>query len=320
MNPWVQISVTVSVVMAVSFFGMADDRRLSMESQKVDAEGTVWDFSQSGRADRCPMYRSYGDTLVAEIYSGCRQWYGLRNDSAFYMGEETRFYKAVPETPIQTSAFGNPLLLGREDGGTRGVYCRTFALGQDGSYESLYPIRGRLVLAEGNAVSADAVTERRSFTEWLVSDSLPDGLKRTRETVRTRWFVAGDTLPVALQITENVLHNGRKVSSVTSAFIVPASEIAMNEESLREAVQDALDNARISLSGSMVRIEGDFPADVNLTLHISDIAGSRFHHEPLGATLNSELWEIPLPALPPGQYILTVSAGTPSNRKITVSI
>ncbi|WP_300905395.1 hypothetical protein, partial [uncultured Duncaniella sp.] len=61
---------------------MADDRRLSMESQKVDAEGTVWDFSQSERADRCPMYRSYGDTLVAEIYSGCRQWYGLRNDSA----------------------------------------------------------------------------------------------------------------------------------------------------------------------------------------------------------------------------------------------
>lgn len=320
MKTLLQIIVIPILFSSFPLHGEVEDRRLPMQSSKVDVEKTVWDFSLSEESVRTPLYRVYGDSLIAEVYAGGRQWYGLHNDSTFYLGEETRFYKTLVNEPIPTSAFNTPLLSGRIDYEAEGLYCKSFALGLDGNYESYYPVKGKLIIGEGHEFVADAVTECRRVVSWITTDTIPALLTKTQEFVRTRWFVAGDHLPIALQISETVLHDGHQISSETVTYCMRHDDIHKSEDDGREAINNAIANAQITVSGGIVRIEGDFPPDVELIMHVSNIAGSQFHQEPIGASFNGSLWEIPLPVLPPGQYILTISAGTPSNRKIPVTL
>lgn len=314
------IIAAILIIISISIHGFGKDRHLSLQSPVVDIESKIWDFSQTDESNIHPVYRTYGDSLISEIYNGCRHWYGFRNDSTFYLGEETRFYKTMLDTPVPTAAFANPQLIGADSCTAKGVYYKSFAIGHTGSYESIYPLAGRLFISSGKSINATAITEHRRIVSWLISDTLPEGITKTTEYFRTRWFVDGDPLPIALQYTENMLQNDRVISSASQAFIVSSEEINTDNTDDMTTLQQALDNADIAIADGTVRIKGDFPENTILTLFISNIGGNQFHQNPLTAAPNGIYLECRLPYMPPGQYILTISAGTPSSRKIVITI
>lgn len=294
----------------------AADRILMRRAVPVNTEEKVWDFSQNELTDRGVRYRLYGDSLMAEIYGGTKQLYELRGDTVRYIGEESRLMRLSPESPLLTSAFGGKAPQSILNENRTGHYCKTFALGQHGSYESSLPTAGILIAGNGYEIPVTAVTERRRFSEWMVSDSLAEAGETIRECVKTRWFTEGDMLPVAFQITENLIFNGRNIKTESEAFILPVEDLDLSDKLLEHIIQKSLDKAEIRVEDGYISIGGEFPPAVSLTLYISNIQGSSLHQIPVDMSDGDNIRQIEIPPMPSGQYILTVSAGTPVSRKV----
>ena len=124
-----------------------------------------------------------------------------------------------------------------------------------------------------------------------------------------------------MQITEKDFIQDKERSSETYAYHLVADDIPISDEIRRNTeIQQALDNADIVYENGIIIISGDFPTNTALTLYLSNIQGSRFHQQPLENRTDGFPTEFHLPDLPPGQYIVTVSAGTPTNRKVIINI
>jgi len=290
------------------------DRTLSYGTTEVDVDKNVWDFSKAEEIKDGPLYKMYGDTLITEIWNGCRQWYSILRDSVFYIGEESRFSKIEPDEPIPTSAFGNIWLSGIYEGKSNGIYYKTFTLGQHGSYESSLPIEGKIILSPQISISAKAVTECRRFVSWIRSDTIQGAVSSTNEIMRTRWFVNEDPIPVALQITEKTICNGKEMSVVSNTFVVNHDELDIKNNS--DEIKNAIDEADINVENGILKIEGDFPPYVSLNIYIANLNGNRFYQQSLDTVEGHNRWDISLPQLPAGQYILTVSSGGQGHRKV----
>ena len=298
------------------------DRELTVRSAPVDIKSNIWEFSQESSTSGMtyPFYRQYGDSLITEIWQNNRQWYTIKGDSAMYVGEETRFHKAFYETPIPTSAFGNIWLADDRAADARGRYYHTIELGQEGTYTSSLPVKGKIFFGE-TVIPAVAVTEIRKFTSHIGPDSITICSIGTKEVSRTRWFVDGDRLPVAMQITEKDFIQDKEISSETYAYHLVADDIPISDEIRRNTeIQQALDNADIIHENGSIIISGDFPTNTTLVLYLSNIQGNRFHQQPLEGITEGLTTQIYLPDMPPGQYIVTISAGTPTDRKVIINI
>ena len=170
------------------------------------------------------------------------------------------------------------------------------------------------MLAEGDTMPAVAVREIRSYHRWLVSATLP-GL--SREVTRTRWFLEGMRLPVVLQITDITSDSTGVLRSYTEAYRIDSNDL---EDILTPAdrLQQALRDADITVESGMVTVSGAFPEGTVLMLSISGLMGNGLMQREL--TCDGEgVCRMSLPSLNPGQYILTVSAGTPANRKVIIN-
>ncbi|MDE6267049.1 MAG: hypothetical protein K2M07_06860 [Muribaculaceae bacterium] len=291
------------------------DTRLGIRVSQVIPDADIWDFSRGEAIDDGPIYRSYGDTLLTEYFDGNRYWYRFQSDSAFYIGEESRLIKVVPQDTILTAAFGNHSLFGNKEEHGRGTFCRHIALGTTGEYKTMPPVYGKIVLAEGDSLPAIAVQERRKYNEWIGSDSLP-GL--SREVIRTRWFIEGVRLPVALQITDITGDSTRIINSYTVAYTVETDDLeSVIPEKLKE--ERALRNAAINVENGRITVQGSFPAGTGLTISIAGIMGNGLLQRQVETNDAGEC-TILLPSLSQGQYMLTISTRTPVSRKILFNI
>ena len=291
------------------------DVRLSKRSSAVDPESKVWDFSDGKDADDGPLYRVYGDTLLTEYFDGIRQWYGFRGDTTFYLGEESRLMKVLPQDTVFTAAFGNSSLFGVHAEHGRGMFCRQFPLGTDGIYRTELPVKGSLILSEGDTIEAVAVREMRSYQRWLNSDTLP-GMHR--ELMRTRWFIDGIRLPVALQITEITSDSTNVINSFTVAYTIDSGTLDL-QLTQEQIIDRALQNAEITVENGRVSIRGSFPEGTVLMLSVSGLMGNGLIQEELTAD-ETGVYDMTLPSLATGQYIITVSAGTPVSRKTVLNL
>ncbi len=316
----VQIIVFLCVISVVNAYGNTD-RWLSMEANTVDTENNKWYFTSISQSESSPFYRLYGDSLIAEIWDNVRQWYAIRGDSNLYLGEESGFHKAFSKNLLPTSAFGNIWLAGEELSVEKGHYYHTLELGQEGSYKCSLPVRGVMILEDNCIIPAVAITETREFKSHIGRDSLSAESSVSKDITRTRWFVEGDILPVAMQTTKKESIRGKEISSKTYTYLLDNTELPINEETVRGMqIQQALDNADITYENNVIRINGFFPSDTRLKLYISNFQGSLFHLEPIEVMAEGKNTEIRLPSLSSGQYIVTISADTPTGRKIIVNI
>lgn len=313
------IAITLSAVSIATAYGTVD-RRLSMETGIVDVKSNRWDFEGPLETDACPFYRMYGDSLIAEFWNGGRQWYAVRGDSVFYLGEETRYHKTLTQNPIPTAALGNMWLTGRDTTRTDGHYFHTYSLTQDGIYECTPPIKGEMIIGDDQTVPAVAVTESRKYTSYIWADSLHSTALISKEIHRTRWFIGDDPLPVAMQATIKEFSHGKEISSESKTFLIPMDDLLSMEETQIGKLQQALDNAEIIYNNGIIKIMADFPQSVRLQLYLSNIQGSVSYQDVLDVIPHSEDVIFRLPSFPPGAYLITLSAGTPTDKKFLINI
>lgn len=291
------------------------DTRLKCSVTPVESQRGIWDFSEQTLVDDGPVYRSYGDSLVAEYYDGVRQWYAFEGDSTFFLGSESRLMKILPNAPIPTSAFGNTILSGAYAESDTGRYCRYYRIGNKGAYRSYMPENVKITLAENDTINAMAVTETREYYQWFITDSVaPLHVTDTR----IRWFVAENPLPVALSIAEARGDSTNIISYHSVTYCIEGDEIRKLKFS-GDAVDKVLANSTITFHDGTLTIHGDFSADLQLSLFVTDIRGNLAYETTFITTGDNTVHE-QLPPLPPGQYVATVSAGTPVNCKAIITV
>lgn len=286
----------------------------------MDIGKMEWDFTSAVEAEDHPFYRTYGDSLVAEIHGGLRLWYELRSDSAFYMGEETRHYRSFPDIPIPTTSFTSLAMETSDSLRGAGLYCRTLAVDVRGSYESFWPVEGRMILDNDLSVKARAIIEKRASLSEIRSDTIPGLLMVERESTRTRWYLDGDPIPVAMQLTETTRQDDQEVSSESGTYVMDMDELMKLVGLRADEKQRALDEAEITVFRGTVTVRGCFPEGTVLVISVSDLEGMTLHCDPAPDTSDNGFFEFSLPHLPHGRYVLTVSAGTPSDRKLLINL
>lgn len=308
------------MISVINIYGNTD-RWLSMEADDVRSENNKWTFSSISPSKTSPLYKLYGDSLITEIWRGARQWYAIDEDSIVYIGEETRFHNVFFQRPIPTSAFGNRWHADEVLSKAEGHYYHSLELGLDGNYKSSLPIKGKIIIEENINFPATAVTETKEFTSHIGHSLSAAKSSVSRHISRTRWFIDGDILPVAMQITEKEFLHGKEISSETDTYLVDFSELPIYENFGKlKKIQQALDNVDIINENGKIIIKGNFPHNTILKLYMSNLQGNLFHQEPIEVIANVESTVIPIPHIATGQYIVTISAGTPTNRKIIITI
>ncbi|MCM1076945.1 MAG: hypothetical protein NC411_06260 [Bacteroides sp.] len=303
----------------------AEDRIFSLETMPVDVRSDMWDFSDTYDSELPLLFRMYViDSLMMEYWKGNRQWYKVKNDMVYYIGEWNRNHRTMLNRPVPTSAFGASLFSGRDSTDMTGHYCGTFEIDLGGTYECSKPIKGSLKLSDDYMLDASAISETRSYFIQSHADSIDSPMSDRKEVTRTRWFLEGDPFPVAIQISEKEYSDSRVISSESHTFVLHEWKIPDIDSriplSRTSRSQRALDESTIVCHNGIVYITGDFPENLRLTLSVSNIQGTIFSHEPTDIRADGIEREYRLPDLPPGKYILTVSAGTPTDRKVIVTI
>lgn len=292
------------------------DTRLENRVTPVESERGVWMFLDVSEAEFPPVYRMYGDTLLTEYHDGERQWYAFEGDSAFYRGQESRLMKLVPEDRIPTSAFGKYYMSGVYQEVDSGRYCGRYAVGNRGFYRSSAPERVRAVFVENDTVDAVMVTEERVYDRWFIADSL--GAGRVVSS-RTRWFIDGFFLPVALSMSETLSDSTGVISRSSASFCMDFDGVEFAPVSRESRIDLALTAAEIRVENGTVTIGGAFPEGTTLRLHVTDIRGNSVWESEVDHGIGS-VYRCDLPSLPAGQYVVTVSAGTPVSRKVIVTV
>lgn len=314
----VRIMLIIIVLMSAVNCALADtERRLPLKSNEVDVSADIWDFSKTAEAAESPFYKMYGDSLITEILNGIRWWYGVTRDSAYYIGEESRFYKLTPSCAFPTSAFGNMAIPECHNEETSGMYCRTFKIDGHEEYESYPPKRGAMILPTGVEILAVAATECHRTTQAMAQDSLQTAaVEEQQEYIKTRWFSGADRVPIALQCAARTLSNGKEVYSHVSTYVIAGDEPDVPLYKFDGSVQESLERADITVDGNRIRISGAFPDKTVLVLAVSNLTGNCHCRESVPISEGVDDTEVEIPAMPPGEYMLTVSAGTPVSRKV----
>lgn len=312
--------ITIFSIVAIGKAYSANDRILSVETETIDVNNEIWNFIKISDTTSGPLYRFYGDSLITELSEGTRQWYSVRKDSVFYLGSETRFHKNHTQEPLPTSAFGNIWLAGMDTTFIVGHYYHTLGLSYHEIYKCSLPTKGKIVIGNECVIPAVAVTETRIFNPCVNCDSISNTNLTTKKIIRTRWFVDGEFLPVAMQTIEKDLLQSKEVYSNTHTFILSSEFENINEKIKNVNIQQLLDNAEIKYDNGIIKIESNFPQNIRLVLYLSNPQGGIFHQKPIENFTDNNTTEFHLPSLPPGQYIVTISAGTPTDRKIIINI
>ena len=109
-------------------------------------------------------------------------------------------------------------------------------------------------------------------------------------------------------------------NELKNTFILSSEFENINEKIKNVNIQQLLDNAEIKYDNGIIKIESNFPQNIRLVLYLSNPQGGIFHQKPIENFTDNNTTEFHLPSLPPGQYIVTISAGTPTDRKIIINI
>ncbi|MDE6753513.1 MAG: hypothetical protein K2J82_02760 [Muribaculaceae bacterium] len=308
-----KISLILLIYASALIFNINADRILPVRCLPVDIDRKVWSFietdTDTDNEGIHPIYRVYGDTLLTEVLNGKRQWYSFSADSCYYLGEESRLIRMKPSAPIPTSALGHFMLGSLKEERDSGSYCRTYSLEGKGTYESLLPVEGEIRAGDNKTLKAKAVTEiRRMIDDGDGIDDIKDRARTVTENIRTRWFVAGDPLPVALQSTERIFIGDTPSQSVTNTYILDTEEILERYE-MSDSDSDILESITAVFEGNILRIGGTLPPDINLQIVLANIQGIPVMEAVIDVREDWQGSELTVPPLIPGRYVLSVGSG-----------
>lgn len=246
-NMYISISITLALIIATrnAATGNMDygiecvhSHLLTVEATPIERVATgddaVWDLSQQTKTGiPGAIVKAFGDTLLSETVLGQRRWYSLKPDSCCLIKEESRYHYLLPDSLAETftvavapNISSSKALQTESPYLVTGLHTLTFPIIRRGRCVSDGPVKGRLVVAEGDTIAAYLTRETLKYAERVFPDTLgtmpeemADSLRHITVT-RWRWYTHGN-VPVAVQTQIRGATDGQ---NETRAFLMDYSE------------------------------------------------------------------------------------------------
>ena len=244
---YISISITLALIIATrnAATGNMDygiecvhSHLLTVEATPIERVATgddaVWDLSQQTKTGiPGAIVKAFGDTLLSETVLGQRRWYSLKPDSCCLIKEESRYHYLLPDSLAETftvavapNISSSKALQTESPYLVTGLHTLTFPIIRRGRCVSDGPVKGRLVVAEGDTIAAYLTRETLKYAERVFPDTLgtmpeemADSLRHITVT-RWRWYTHGN-VPVAVQTQIRGATDGQ---NETRAFLMDYSE------------------------------------------------------------------------------------------------
>lgn len=257
---------------------------LTVEATPIERVATgddaVWDLSQQTKAGiPAAIMKAFGDTLLSETVLGQRRWYSLKQDSCCLIKEESRYHYLLPDSLAETFTVAvapdipsSKALQTESPYLVTGLHTLTFPIIRRGRCVSDSPVKGRLVVAEGDTIAAYMTRETLKYAERVFPDTLgampeemADTLRHTTVT-RWRWYTHGN-VPVAVQTCVQGAADGQ---NETRAFLMDYSEDSQflceeeKERKNEDTAQEPFRNVEAIWNNGQIHIELDAPRPVEI--------------------------------------------------------
>ena len=257
---------------------------LTVEATPIEKVATgddaVWDLSQQTKAGiPAAIVKAFGDTLLSETVLGQRRWYSLKQDSCCLIKEESRYHYLLPDSlaetftvAVATDISSSKALQTESPYLVTGLHTLTFPIIRRGRCVSDGPVKGRLVVADGDTIAAYMTRETLKYAERVFPDTLgampeevADTLKHITVT-RWRWYTHGN-VPVAVQTCVQGAADGQ---NETRAFLMDYSEdsqfLCEEDKSRKDEnpAQEPFRNVEATWNNGQIHIELDAPRPVEI--------------------------------------------------------
>lgn len=257
---------------------------LTVEATPIERVATggdaVWDLSQQTKGGiPAAIMKAFGDTLLSETVLGQRRWYSLKQDSCRLIKEESRYHYLLPDSLAETFTVAvapdissSKALQTESPYLVTGLHTLTFPIIRRGRCVSDGPIKGRLVVVEGDTIAAYMTRETLKYAERVFPDTLgtmPEEMADTLRHItvtRWRWYTHGN-VPVAVQTQIRGAADGQ---NETRAFLMDYSEDSQflcEEEKERKdenSAQEPFSNVEATWNNGQIHIELDAPRPVEI--------------------------------------------------------
>ncbi len=299
---------------------------LQYQMPTVDTDGRIWNFSATEQLDRpAAKYDLYGDTLLSEVVNGHRSWYLMASDSVHFIREESALMEAIPTDMLPSAAFRSDKMAGEQQFESRGVYCKSSDIIEQGIYATEMPRQGFILLADGDTVTADMTVEHRRFVAVISRKDITLSLDSVTATdtlsifgiTRYRWFVDESLYPAAIQIENHEYDTvGRVISEFSAAYTTSSEDLRNRAQSFK---RNRSPNISIEYSDGKLNIKTDNDSVVNISIDITDSSGILYMHDEIQVSAGNptSLNGVPLPH---GQYLATVSSPNTEPAKVWFSV
>ena len=257
---------------------------LTVEATPIERVATgddaVWDLSQQTKAGiPAAIVKAFGDTLLSETVLGQRRWYSLKPDSCCLIKEESRYHYLLPDSLAETFTVAvapdissSKALQTESPYFVTGLHTLTFPIIRRGRCVSDGPVKGRLIVAEGDTIPAYMTRETLKYAERIFPDTLEtmteeraDTLRHTTVT-RWRWYTHGN-VPVAVQTQVRGAADGQ---DETRAFLMDYSEDSQflceedKERKDETSAQEPFRNVEATWNNGQIHIELDASRPVEI--------------------------------------------------------
>ena len=257
---------------------------LTVEAMPIERVATgdnaVWDLSQHIKAGiPAAIMKAFGGTLLSETVLGQRRWYSLKQNSCCLIKEESRYHYLLPDSLAETFTVAvapdissSKALQTESPYLVTGLHTLTFPIIRRGRCVSDAPVRGRLVVAEGDTIAAYMTRETLKYAERVFPDTLGTMSEEMADTLRHitvtrwRWYTHGN-VPVAVQTHVQGAADGQ---NETRAFLMDYSEDSQficeedKERKDENSAQEPFRNVEATWNNGQVHIELDAPLPVEI--------------------------------------------------------
>ncbi len=257
---------------------------LTVEATPIERVATgndaVWDLSLHTKAGiPAAIMKTFGDTLLSETVLGQRRWYSLKQNSCRLIKEESRYHYLLPDSTTKTLSVAvapdissSKALQTESPYLVTGLHTLTFPIIRRGRCVSDGPVRGRLVVAEGDTIAAYMTRETMKYAERVFPDTLgtmPEEMADTLRHItvtRWRWYTHGN-VPVAVQTQIRGAADGQ---NETRAFLMDYSEDSQflceedKERKDETSAQEPFRNVEATWNNGQVHLVLDAPRPVEI--------------------------------------------------------
>jgi len=300
------LAVIASVVYGSTEKGVLNRRAVTMP----DVDSKVWDFSSAETTNEKKGY-----LMFWEVSDSMQVWYERADrynitfycqnrDTTFFLGMNSRLFEVISQRPVAYFIKGMPSSMPFT---AKGEYSVTRPVREEGELSWVPETPGTIVLSPGVSLPARMSRERIDFVArigWNADSTITaaeaDTLPHYSLSIY-RWMIEGRKWPAAVMtVTEEKDGSGRVLESSEVAYCMDCKSIGQAQTAEPKNIE-----VNIHKGGFTFRLpEGFKPTEAEIAVTTS---GGILYHSAVISLQAGETFNMSLPDLPDGQYIVAVT-------------